>query len=39
MFYGVKDGGILYYDSRYDYTKIIDELITDTNGTWTAVAV
>lgn len=33
MFYGIKTNGALYYDSRYDYSKIINHLPS----TWTAV--
>ena len=33
MFSGVKTNGTLYYDSRYDYSKIINVLPS----TWTAV--
>ena len=33
MFYGIKTNGTLYYDSRYDYSKIINVLPS----TWTAV--
>ena len=33
MFGGIKTTGVLYYDSRYDYTKIINVLPS----TWTAV--
>ena len=33
MFYGITTNGTLYYDSRYDYSKIINKLPS----TWTAV--
>ena len=33
MFGGIKTTGTLYYDSRYDYSKIINALPS----TWTAV--
>ena len=33
MFYGIETNGTLYYDSRYDYSKIINMLPS----TWTAV--